>query len=192
MTPQRYARIRQMLVARQPDFTVCIERVHKPHDVYAVIRTADAVGIHQIHAVLPGKRLRTMLSNAAGSNNWVSVKTHPNITSPIEVLPAQGMQIRANHHLPPQAVDYTRPTCILLGEEKVEISDKALTLSHQNIIIPMVGMVQSLNISVASTPILYGVQCQRHNVGMYHRAPILLPKEEQQRLFMEMGISRVS
>ena len=76
MNEQRYARIREMLARRQPDLTVCMEQVHKPHNVSAIIRTADAVGVHEVHAVWPGSRMRTMTSSAAGSNSWVQVKTH--------------------------------------------------------------------------------------------------------------------
>ena len=79
MNAQRYARICEMLARRQPDLTVCMEQVHKPHNVSAIVRTADAVGVHEVHAVWPGARMRTMASTAAGSNSWVSVKTHQTI-----------------------------------------------------------------------------------------------------------------
>ncbi len=111
-----------MLATRQPDLTVCLEQVHKPHNVSAIIRTADAVGVHQVHAVWPTPRMRTLVSSAAGSNSWVSVKTHPTIADAVTHLKGQGMQILATH-LSARAVDfreidYTRPTCILLGQEK--------------------------------------------------------------------------
>jgi len=77
MTPERYARIQEMLAARQPDLTVCMEQVHKPHNVSAVIRTADAVGVHEVHAVWPTTRMRTQGSFAAGSNSWVQVNINP-------------------------------------------------------------------------------------------------------------------
>ncbi|EFS0755857.1 tRNA (guanosine(18)-2'-O)-methyltransferase TrmH, partial [Salmonella enterica] len=51
MNPKRYARICEMLARRQPDLTVCMEQVHKPHNVSAIIRTADAVGVHEVHAI---------------------------------------------------------------------------------------------------------------------------------------------
>ncbi|MEC7470629.1 MAG: TrmH family RNA methyltransferase, partial [Pseudomonadota bacterium] len=51
MTPERYQRIREMLAKRQTDLTVCLENVHKPHNVSAVVRTCDAIGIHKVHAV---------------------------------------------------------------------------------------------------------------------------------------------
>ncbi len=191
MTPQRYARIREMLTNRQPDLTVCLEQVHKPHNISAIIRTADAVGVHQVHAVWPTSRMSTLASSAAGSNSWVQVKTHRCIADAIAHVKTQGMQVLATH-LSDNAVDfrdidYTRPTCILMGQEKTGITQQALALADQDIIIPMIGMVQSLNVSVASALILYEAQRQRQNAGMYQREHCVLDDEEQQRLLFEGG-----
>ncbi len=191
MNAQRYARIREMLARRQPDLTVCMEQVHKPHNVSAIIRTADAVGVHEVHAVWPGSRMRTMYSSAAGSNSWVQVKTHPTISDAVSHLKRQGMQILATH-LSSSAVDfreidYTRPTCVLMGQEKTGITREALELADRDIIIPMIGMVQSLNVSVASALILYEAQRQRQNAGMYERQNSMLPDADRQRLLFEGG-----
>lgn len=178
-----------MLARRQPDLTVCMEQVHKPHNVSAVIRTADAVGVHEVHAVWPSSRMRTMASAAAGSNSWVQVKTHRTIADAVGHLKGQGMQILATHlsdkAIDFREIDYTRPTCILMGQEKTGITQEAL--ADQDIIIPMIGMVQSLNVSVASALILYEAQRQRQNAGMYQRANSMLPPQEQQRLLFEGG-----
>ncbi|NMP29405.1 tRNA (guanosine(18)-2'-O)-methyltransferase TrmH [Rahnella sp. SAP-1] len=191
MTPERYARIREMLAARQPDLTLCMEQVHKPHNVSAVIRTADAVGVHEVHAVWPSSRMKTQGSFAAGSNSWVQVKTHKTIQDAVAKMKAMGMQVLATN-LSEKAVDfrtidYTRPTCILLGQEKTGITPEALALADSDIVIPMVGMVQSLNVSVASALILYEAQRQRQNAGMYQRKTSLLKEKEQQRLLFEGG-----
>lgn len=180
-----------MLATRQPDLTVCLEQVHKPHNVSAIIRTADAVGVHQVHAVWPTTRMRTLVSSAAGSNSWVSVKTHRTIGDAVGHLKAQGMQILATN-LSARAVDfrevdYTRSTCVLLGQEKTGITEEALALADQDIVIPMIGMVQSLNVSVASALILYEAQRQRQNAGLYRRDNSMLDEEEQQRLLFEGG-----
>lgn len=180
-----------MLATRQPDLTVCLEHVHKPHNVSAIIRTADAVGVHQVHAVWPTSRMRTLVSSAAGSNSWVNVKTHRTISDAVGYLKAQGMQILATN-LSARAVDfrevdYTRPTCVLLGQEKTGITEEAQALADRDIIIPMIGMVQSLNVSVASALILYEAQRQRQDAGLYHRERSMLNQEEQQRLLFEGG-----
>lgn len=187
MTPQRHQRIRQMLATRQPSLTVCLEQVHKPHNVSAIIRTADAVGVHDVHAIWPYTKMKTLVSAAAGSNSWVQVKTHPDINSAVEQLKGEGMQILATN-LSDKAVDfrqidYTKPTCILLGQEKTGISDEALALADEHIIIPMIGMVQSLNVSVAAAVILYEAQRQREMAGMYQQRSQLDDEAQQRHLF---------
>ena len=121
MNPTRYARICQMMAMRQPDLTVCLEEVHKSHNVAAVIRTADAVGIPKIHAIWPEEKMRMLVSPAAGSNSWVNVNTHTTIADANNTIRAQRMQVLATH-LSDKAVDfreidYTQPTCIILGQE---------------------------------------------------------------------------
>jgi tRNA (guanosine-2'-O-)-methyltransferase len=95
MNSQRYERICEMLARRQPDLTVCMEQVHKPHNVSAIIRTADAVGVHEVHAVWPAAGCAPW-SAAAGSNSWVQVKTHRTMAMPSH-LKGPGMQILATH-----------------------------------------------------------------------------------------------
>jgi len=189
MTLNRYARIRAMLARRQPDLTVCMEQVHKPHNVSAIIRTADAVGVHEVHAVWPENRMRIMASSAAGSNSWVQVKTHRTIADAVGHLKGQGMQVLATHlsekSVDFRDIDYTRPTCILMGQEKTGITQEALDLADQDIIIPMIGMVQSLNVSVASALILYEAQRQRQNAGMYARDTSTIDDDDQHRLLFE-------
>lgn len=191
MNPQRYARICKMLALRQPDLTVCMEQVHKPQNISAIIRTADATGVHEVHAVWPGNLAHTMYAAAAGSNSWVQVKTHASVHDAATHLKNQGMQILATrlsvNAVDFRDIDYTRPTCILMGQEKTGISQQALALADQHIVIPMTGMVQSLNVSVACALILYEAQRQRQNAGLYTRTHSILPPQEQQRLLFEGG-----
>ncbi|MFB0975257.1 MAG: tRNA (guanosine(18)-2'-O)-methyltransferase TrmH [Tolumonas sp.] len=194
MNPERLARIRLMLSLRQPDLTVCLEQVNKAHNVAAIMRTCDAVGIHEIHAVWP-EELRENNRAAKGSHNWVKLHRHDTTAQAISALKQQNMQILATN-LSSRAVDfreidYTRPTAILFGAEKYGISAEALALADQDIIIPMVGMAQSLNVSVASALILYEAQRQRQQAGFYKRG-CLLPDDEQQRLLFEGGYPRLA
>jgi tRNA (guanosine-2'-O-)-methyltransferase len=191
MNKQRYQRILQVLKARQPDLTLCLEEVHKPNNVSAIIRSADATGLHKIHAVWPDKNMRTLSHTSAGARNWVEVDTHNSIDEATATLRAQDMQLLVTH-LSAQAidfrdVDYTRPTAVILGSEKTGISRHALTLADQEIVIPMVGMVQSLNVSVAAALILYEAQRQRQLAGMYNREHSPLSEETIHRLLFERG-----
>ncbi len=190
MTPERFERISQMLSRRQPDLTVCMEQVHKPHNLAAIVRTCDAIGVSDIHAMWPDKQMRLSGNAATGSQNWVKLHTHDNTESAIQTLRSQGMQIVATNlsdtAVDFREVDYTKPTAILMGQEKHGISAEALALADQDIIIPMVGMVQSLNVSVATALVLYEAQRQRECAGMY-QGPSKIPKQERDRIMFEGG-----
>lgn len=191
MTPDRFQRIQTVLATRQPDLTVCMEEVHKPNNVSAIIRTADAVGVHKVHAVWPQENMRVLSHTSAGARNWVELETHDTMVDAIAALKDQGMQVLATHlsdtAIDFREVDYTKPTAIILGGEKNGITSEALALADQDIIIPMVGMVQSLNVSVASALILYEAQRQRQQAGMYDRDTTLLPDDVVHRILFERG-----
>ena len=191
MNERRYRRICQMMAMRQPDLTLCLEEIHKPHNVSAIVRSADAVGIHKIHAIWPDQQVKLSVSSAAGSNSWVKVISHQSTESAITQIKSQGMQILVTNlsdtAVDFREIDYTRRTCFMVGQEKTGISDKSLALADQHIIIPMVGMVQSLNVSVASALILYEAQRQRQLAGMYDRENSLLSEQEQQEWLFEGG-----
>ncbi|MEJ2764463.1 tRNA (guanosine(18)-2'-O)-methyltransferase TrmH [Photobacterium sp. MCCC 1A19761] len=191
MSPERFQRIQSVLATRQPDLTVCMEEVHKPNNVSAIIRTADAVGVHKVHAVWPKADMRVLSHTSAGARNWVELDTHDSMVDAVAVLKAQGMQVVATNlsdrAIDFREVDYTQPTAIILGGEKNGITAEALSLADQDIIIPMVGMVQSLNVSVASALILYEAQRQRQAAGMYDRTTTPLPDDVVHRILFERG-----
>jgi len=191
MNLERYNRIQTVLKARQPDLTLCLEEVHKPNNVSAIIRTADAAGVHKIHAVWPNENMRTLGHTSAGARNWVEVDTHSTIESAIDVFKAQNMQIVAtnlsDNAVDFRQIDYTKPTAIILGGEKHGISGKALTFADQDIVIPMVGMVQSLNVSVASALILFEAQRQRQLAGFYNRETSALEDATIHKILFERG-----
>ncbi|MBQ0533661.1 tRNA (guanosine(18)-2'-O)-methyltransferase TrmH [Providencia huaxiensis] len=191
MNERRYRRICQMMAMRQPDLTLCLEEIHKPHNVSAIVRSADAVGIHQIHAIWPDQQVKLSVSSAAGSNSWVKIISHASTKEAISQIKSQNMQVLATnlseHAVDFREIDYTLPTCIMMGQEKTGISQQALALADKHIIIPMAGMVQSLNVSVASALILYEAQRQRQQAGMYDREHCLLSQDEQQAWLFEGG-----
>ncbi|MBN3574734.1 tRNA (guanosine(18)-2'-O)-methyltransferase TrmH [Vibrio neptunius] len=190
MNSERYNRIQQVLKSRQADLTFCLEEVHKPNNVSAVIRTADATGIHKIHAVWPNE-MRTLSHTSAGARNWVEVETHDSISEAVAELKSQGMQILVTNlsetAVDFREIDYTKPTAIILGSEKIGASEEAKQLADQDIIIPMIGMVQSLNVSVASAVIMYEAQRQRQEAGMYSNQVSTLPQDTIHRILFERG-----
>ena len=186
MTPERLARIRAVLDKRQPDLTVLMERVHKPHNFSAILRSCDAVGVLEAHAI-PAKhgipnleetedlslKGRTFNETSGSAAKWIELRVHPDTASAFAHLRSQGFQVLAAHFseraVDYRQADYTRPTCILLGTEKWGVSPEAAELADGHILIPMMGMVQSLNVSVAAAVILFEAQRQRLQAGFYQR-----------------------
>jgi tRNA (guanosine-2'-O-)-methyltransferase len=174
MTKARHHRITTVMQQRQTDACVLMEKVHKLHNLAAVIRTCDAVGVDQLHAVLADGEYRRHPHVASGANSWIHTHLHEDITTAITELKAQGKTIYAAHlsddAVDFKSVDYTKPCAILLGTEKFGISDEAAELADQHIMIPMRGMVESLNVSVAAALILYELERQRTEAGLYNKS----------------------
>ena len=189
MIPRRYERLKQVLSKRQADLTVITEDVHKPHNFSAIIRTCDAVGVFEVHAVNSNSEMPTYSTVAKGSDKWVNLRTHDRLENAIAQLQQKDIKIYAAH-LSEKAVDYrtldyTKPTAILMGAEKHGVSNLAADLVDGHIIIPMFGMVESLNVSVAAAVILFEAQRQRLAAGMYDR--VSLEPETFERVIFEWG-----
>lgn len=186
MTPERFARLQQILNQRQPDLTVLMDNVHKPHNLSAILRTCDATGVFQAHAVHDRSRLRPRRGIASGSKKWVRLKTHANIDEAISELQANRFQIVVAD-LHPEAKDYReinfcQPTALVLGAEMSGPSEKIRDIAQHIVSIPMMGMVDSLNVSVAAALILFEAQRQRREAGLYNESR-LAPELYKQTLF---------
>jgi tRNA (guanosine-2'-O-)-methyltransferase len=173
MTPERFKKLRTVLQRRQLDLTVLMDNVHKPHNLSAILRTCDAVGIHSMHAVTKQRFVKTVKDITQGTGKWVSLQSHDSLKEAVSKLKANKMQVLAAH-LSEQAtdfrqIDYTKPTAIMLGTELHGVSEEGLELADQHIVIPMLGMIDSLNVSVAAALILFEAQKQRLNAGAYDK-----------------------
>ena len=193
MTPERYRRIRQVLATRFADLTVLMEQVHKPHNLSAIVRTCDAVGVPRVHAVA-AQGMRIHHHTSSGSGRWVAVETHPHVTAAAQELRTRGFRIVVAHPSPESTplwqVDFRAPTALMVGAELHGISDTALALADQCIAVPMAGMVGSLNVSVAVAVTLYEALRQRSGDPRYR--PPRLSQEEQERLAVEWSYPRLA
>ena len=189
MIPRRYERLKQVLSKRQADLTVITEDVHKPHNFSAIIRTCDAVGVFEVHAVNRNSEMPTYSTVAKGSDKWVNLRTHDRLEDAIAQLHQKDTKIYAAHlsekAVDYRSIDYTKPTAILMGAEKYGVSDLAADLVDGHLIIPMFGMVESLNVSVAAAVILFEAQRQRLAAGMYDR--VSLDGATFERVIFEWG-----
>lgn len=176
-----------MLSRRQPDLTVVLENVHDPHNVSAVLRTCDAVGILAVHAVYSIEAPPSVLfarQTSASAAKWVTVHFHDSIEACFAELRQANMTILATALASGAtdlfASDLAAPTALVFGNEMRGVSETALRLADGALSIPMVGMVQSLNISVACAVCLYEAFRQRLARGDYERSR--LPADERDRL----------
>lgn len=185
-TPRRFHRVRDALSRRQPDLTVLLENVGVPRNLAAILRSCDAVGVAEAHAVWPGGRLKISRPASGGNRKWVPVRKHRALVDALACLREKGLRILAAHAaagaVPFRDVDYTQPTAILLGNEDNGVSAEALAAVDAQVIIPMSGMGVSLNVSVAAALILFEAQRQRLAAGFYDR-PRLDPETYRAMLF---------
>jgi tRNA (guanosine-2'-O-)-methyltransferase len=183
-----------VLDRRQPDLTVLMDRVHKPHNLSAILRNCDAVGVLEAHAVPPAgpgvvpsvAPLEIPATSSAGSARWVPVRRHASASAGVAALRAGGFRVIAAHPVAHardyRELDLTLPVAFLVGAELHGLSDEGLRLADEHVVIPMVGMVRSLNVSVATSLLLFEAMRQREAAGMYAR-PRLEPARYQTLLF---------
>ncbi len=172
MTEQRFKKIKACLDRRQPDLAVITDNVHKPHNVSAILRTCDAVGVFSLHAVMnTDENFRARSGIAMGSDKWIDLSLHDKASTAVEPLKAQGFQVVAVHKSDRSVnfreIDYRRKTAVLFGAELFGVSDDAAELADKHVFIPMQGMVESYNVSVAAAIVLLEAQRQREHAGMY-------------------------
>ncbi len=173
MSAERLRRMRQALMKRQPDLTVVMAGVHKEHNVSAVIRSCDAVGVPVLHSVGQESRLAIKRTASAGVTRWVKLQQHEDIATGLAQLRGEGFQLVAAHAssraVDFRSVDYTVPTAVILGQELEGMPADAAAAADTHIAIPMAGLTESLNVSVAAAVTLYEAQRQRAAAGFYDR-----------------------
>ncbi len=165
LLPRRFEKLKSILNRRMGDLTILVEEVNKPHNLSAILRTCDAVGVLEAHAVAKGNKIHTFNSTAQGSQKWVTLKEHQSVQSAVLLLKEQGFKLYGTN-LGVEAKDYRQcdykgPTAFVLGAEKWGLSESATKLMDEAIFIPMRGMVQSLNVSVAASALLFEALRQR-------------------------------
>lgn len=172
MKPERLEKIKDVVFNRQLDLAVVLENVHDPHNVSAVVRTCDAVGICDVFLLHTDPRLKEVDFNigkksSGGSGKWIRVHQYFEHSECFETLRQRYGRILGTHveeeALEIYSVDFREPTAIIFGNEHEGLSKDSLSALDGTICIPQVGMVQSLNISVACAVILYEAFRQRRH-----------------------------
>ncbi|WP_027369702.1 TrmH family RNA methyltransferase [Desulfovermiculus halophilus] len=181
ITEHRKQRIRDVLSRRQPDLTLVMDNIHDPHNVSAVLRSCDAFGVQSVHLYYTREEFpRPGRKSSASASKWVDLHRHTSSEELAGALRSRSMSI-LGARFSPQAVpvhtqDLARPTAIVLGNEHQGVSPELVPLLDGEVYIPMQGMVESLNVSVAGAVMLYESWRQRNQQGMYDQ-PALAPAD---------------
>lgn len=174
MTPKRFTRLKEVVERRQKFFTVVLENIHDPHNVSAILRTADAVGIDKVYLIYNSSKFPKIGKvSSASAKKWVELEKYSNVKDCFSELKKKKYKIFStgiSSQLKSRTLfelDLTGKTAIVLGNEHSGVSEEALKSADKNFIIPMYGMVQSLNVSVAAAICFYEALRQREIRGMY-------------------------
>lgn len=191
MTEHRARKIRSVLRKRQDTLTIVMENIHDPHNVSAVLRSADAVGILEVQLVyIHGEFPKLGKKSSASAMKWVRRRNFGSIEACYEKLRQEGFTIYATHlggrSKSLYDLDLTDKIALVFGNEHRGVSARAAALADGNFQIPMVGMIQSLNVSVACAVSLYETFRQRLEGGMLKRP--VLKTVVMKRLFDEWSL----
>ncbi len=178
MTPERFERLNDVLNKRQPDLTIVLENVFDPHNISAVMRTCDAVGIQDIYILnnkIPPHRKWSEKSSSSAAR-WLTIHQFTDAGECFAALRKNYKKIYTTH-LSSDAVslhelNLTEPVALVFGNEHSGVSEEIIAMADGNFIIPQVGIIKSLNISVACAVSLYEAFRQKNNAGQYDIAKL--------------------
>jgi len=192
MTEERRTKLLNVLHNRQRGLTVVMENVQDPHNISAVMRTCDAVGIQDLYILntkIP-RHEKFGPKSSSSAAKWLTVHQYTDIESCFAALRANYDKILTTH-LSSDAVDLysidfaVNNIALIFGNEHSGVSDNVRTLADGNFIIPQMGIIRSLNISVACAVSIYEASRQKKLAGHYDTPS--LPKERIDTLLTEWG-----
>ncbi len=190
---RRLKKMEHVLRHRQPDLTVVMENIHDPHNVSAVYRTCDAAGVSAVQLIYNSTKFpRIGKKSSASANKWVERREFRDVQTCYEKLHAEGFVVYATHcgekAVSLYETDLTKKAAIVIGNEHAGVSEEAAQQADVLLHIPMFGMIQSLNVSVATAVILFEAVRQRLAAGSPDQ--IKYSEEELQRMLKEWAMKR--
>lgn len=192
MTPERKDKLLNVIRRRQNDLAIVLENVEDPHNISAVMRTCDAVGIQDIYVLNTRIPLHKKFGPRSSSSaaKWLTVHQFENAAECFLELRKKYNRILTTHLAGNSVnlydIDFTESIALVFGNEHSGVSEDIRNLADGNFIIPQMGIIRSLNISVACAVSLYEAYRQKSNAGHYSRQK--LSTALQQELFQSWGL----
>ena len=160
--PRRVRICLDLLDRRLDGITVIGEAIHRRHNVSAVLRSAEAFGVHEAHLVT--NEFKPSVGAAKGAERWLELALHESTEACFEILRQRGFRIFVGDlgegAVPPDEVPVDTPVALLFGSELAGVSPRARAAADGVVQVPMHGTTQSLNVSVAAAVTLFAV-CER-------------------------------
>ena len=193
MTPERSAKIKKVLSHRQAGLAVVMENVQDPHNISAVLRTCDAVGVQDVYVLtttIP-RHKKFGKTSSASALGWLTIHEYDDTGKCMQAVKDRYQKVYATHlgvrSHSLYELNLTERIALVFSNEHAGVTEECLQYCDGNFIIPQVGMVQSLNISVACAITLYEAFRQRHIAGLYDGVP-RLPESEMRELAEKWGM----
>jgi tRNA (guanosine-2'-O-)-methyltransferase len=191
MTPERRGKLLSVLNKRQNNLTVVLENVFDPHNVSAVMRTCDSIGIQDMYIlntrIAPHKQWGFRSSSSA--NKWITVHQFTNAEECFQSLRSRYNKILTTHLEPGSVslydINFTDSIALVFGNERFGVSEEIRAFADGNFVIPQIGIIQSLNISVACAVSIYEAFRQKKIAGHYDHPS--LPENRRFELLNEWG-----
>jgi tRNA (guanosine-2'-O-)-methyltransferase len=185
LTPERKARIEEVLAARLVGLTVVLENLHDPHNGAAALRSVEGFGLSELHVVESNEPFRFASSVPIGCEKWVALKKYRSFAECADGLHARGFKLYAAVPGAPLTladIDVTTPAALVFGNEHDGLSALAQQACDATFSIPMAGFTQSFNLSVS---VALGVfeASRRRRAALGHAGD--LPEQERARLRAE-------
>ena len=194
MTLERLHKLTEVLKKRQIDITIVLENVFDPHNISAVMRTCDAIGIQEIHILntrIP-RHKKWVARSSSSAAKWLTIHQYEEVDACFSKLRKDYGRILTTHlasdAVPLHALDLTQSVALVFGNEHSGVSDEIRSLADGNFMIPQVGIIQSLNISVACAVTLYEAFRQKELAGHYQRLDLDHPTKKQVRADWELPL----
>ena len=165
-----------MVARKQLDICVVLENVNDDHNIGAVLRSCDSIGIQELYVLNTladnkKKFVKVGKRTSAGTRKWLDVHYFTDAEACFKVIKSKyktvAGTILGEHSENLFEMDLTQSYAFVFGNEKVGISEISRKYIDTNFIIPQMGMAQSLNISVACAISLYECYRQRNEAGLY-------------------------
>lgn len=193
MTPERKSRLESVLEKRQTGLTVVLENVSDPHNISAVMRTCDAVGIQDIFILNTkiGPHKKWGAKSSSSASKWLTIHQYTEASKCMDMLRKSFDKIYAtklgDEAIPLYEMEFTQRIALVFGNEHDGVSEEISDLCDGNFLIPQVGIIKSLNISVACAVTLYEAYRQKSLAGHYDNCQVSNARMEELRYAWELG-----